>query len=46
MGLRQREADGAVEASVRGCSGAETQDRGYAAAGEGTTETQRDTRRA
>lgn len=45
MGICQREADGAVEAGFGRCSGAEAENRGHAAAGKGTTENQRNTRR-
>ena len=45
MGICQREANGAVEAGLRGCGGAEAENRGHAIAGKGTTETQRNTRR-
>ena len=46
MGICQREAYGAVKAGLRGCNGAEAENRGHATAGKGTAENQRDTRRA
>lgn len=44
MGLSERQANGACQACVWRCSGAETEDGDYALAGAGSAETERGAR--